>query len=291
MEETKEKKCPITERWLTILEKERREKIVREGDCVILEKSGTKFICRPDLPWGNFYGDCPACWEIYGVLRNDGLRYDGTGHNSDNFFVCDRHGVRWYFGSGFYPELYEAEEKPVSSGKIIPLRRRLETYRVVEAVFDFRQTAEYADAEKERIETMSKSPEQKQYASNLGEIAGKIRETAVHSLEGANIDWEKIALAELTETQWQLVRDAFNCLKEDEALYRHIADTLVHAAVASAMSVKVLSLMPLRVQHGCLETWLDLAGRRAGVSIYGTEKWPVIRTTSASLKKSNRDPV
>ncbi len=53
------------------------------------------------LPAPNYFGDCPKC------RRNNGYLNIGR----DHWFVCKKHGVKWYGGSNIFPDWRQETEK------------------------------------------------------------------------------------------------------------------------------------------------------------------------------------
>jgi len=96
----------------------------------------TKFVYRPDLPEGAFFGDCPRCWEHDGVLANDGHIHDGP----DNWIICRKHKVKWFWGSGLVSGWRDTPEK-----LLIKWHNLLSGLQRVEPVLDYRITAYYSE--------------------------------------------------------------------------------------------------------------------------------------------------
>jgi hypothetical protein len=107
-----------------------------EKDIVILDREYGRgvFVYRPDLPEGDYFGDCPDCWRQDGNLKTDGY----VNVRKDHFFVCHKHKKYWNAGYNLMSSWqYETEEEWRANAAM------LSTYAEAEPVVDFKIHALY----------------------------------------------------------------------------------------------------------------------------------------------------
>ncbi len=96
-----------------------------------------RFVYRPDLPEGGYFGDCPRCWKQDRVLKNSGYCFD---NGPDVWIICERHKVKWSAGSGLFSHYHDMTKEELLKDQYI-----LSTLHQVDPVHDYRDTAEYID--------------------------------------------------------------------------------------------------------------------------------------------------
>ena len=120
-----------------------------------------RFVYRPDLPEGGYFGDCPRCWKQDGVLINGGPVFDD---GPDTWMVCRKHKVKWFVGSGLFSAWLYMTDKELLRGHYV-----LSTFQEVESVDDYRHTAEYIDNKRLNRDPLAVPPEEDECNYTTGE--------------------------------------------------------------------------------------------------------------------------
>jgi hypothetical protein len=116
-------------------------RILTDGDRVVIERAvnGNKYrsewVYRPDLPEGDYWGDCPKCYREDGVFHNDYVLFGDMGQ--EDWFVCHKHKLKWFLGSGLF-----SASRRMTNEALLKQEYILASYRTVEPITDFRLSPE-----------------------------------------------------------------------------------------------------------------------------------------------------